>query len=435
MRVLKRRTREYPDFEPKVSKRRSLSLVPKKQSMRPEIVESASPSTLAIAQHQKEILKHIKKHPFTKLPNPFITPSPFLIVRPNVMGESYLSEPKIIRYGKSSLEISGRQLFPYDQGVLLALLELRAFHQSNVYMTHEKEICRFMHLKNTPQDSQNAVWKSLERWAGINLKLVQYDKDKEISKKLSTTLLHVLDARHIETSDQIEIVLNIYFTTALEMHRFAYIDTKFRASIRGDIATQIYVFLQRQQCFYNKPHHYECRLETLCKNIEFPIKGYLSLTRQKIKRAFTELKDKAYVSSWELTDKDYLKIHGVQKTKTKKIEGPTIKDDYPDITKSFRNQFIRRWNDGNDNLGIDQENCMVIAAKRYMQEILKDWKRHGVDSMAVHYDRPKLGVKDVFDAIEAHNQGQYEPHAGWLKSDKTINQRIPQYFRYKGRGN
>jgi ribosomal protein S8 len=442
MRVLKKRKyKDYPlcNPTPRVPKKRSrLELVPKKEAIIPEVVKhsslaTASPATIKAVRHQENILRYLKSHPFTKMPNPFVAPSPFQIFSRKEMKDDYLSEPFIRDYGHSTVEITGRKLFVYDQGTLLALLKLREMCKCNVFITDEKEICKLMHLKNPSLDSKEAVWKSLERLKGVNVKIDQWDKDEKIRKKLSTTLLGILnDVNRNETNGELTIIMDIFFTEVLETKRFASIDAKLRASLSGDIAKMLYVFLQRQKGFYLKPHKYECMLETLCNNINLRI-DFLFLTRQKIKKAFEELKDKGYVSRWEITDKDYVRIYGVPKPETKKKDGPTIKDDYDDITKTFRNQYIRRWRNGDENLSIAEENCMVIAAKRYMEEVLKDWKRYDVDSRAVHLDRPKLGVIDVFDAIEASARTEgYEPHAGWLKSDKTINERIPWYFTYAG---
>ncbi|MFH1932759.1 MAG: hypothetical protein ABIN18_14380 [Pseudomonadota bacterium] len=434
MQVLKRRTKEYPLYLiPRVLKKRTpLSLVPKKEVIIPEVVKHSSLAT-TLTQNYKILTKQINAHPRTKLFDGFITPSIAEIWSRNKMGDHKLPEPIYREYKKSHITIMEERIVTYDVGVFLAVLKLTDIYKRYRWFSDLKVICKAMHLKSTSLDSQNAAKRSLIKWTDVRLSIYQYDKRENIREMISTSYTNVLAAKFFEGSNKVEIIISPFFIEAMETDRFTYIDTEFRAKLSSDTARHAYVFLARQQCFYNNPYLYACKFETFTNYTALPKRKYLSLTRQIVKRDLDELKDKGYVSRWELTNKDYLMISGVPKTKAKKIEGPTIKDDYPDITKSFRNQYIRRWRNGDENLGIDEENCMVQAAKRYMEEVLPDWKRNDVDSRGVRH-KPQWGVGDVFDAIEASNRSeQYPMHAGWLITDKTIYERIPQYFRYEAR--
>jgi hypothetical protein len=174
------------------------------------------------------------------------------------------------------------------------------------FKTHVNALVRAMG-KSVAHDTKAALHKSLKRMQHASVGVILSDG--------SEYHVSMLPEYYVKPDDTVLINMDYYFQRMFVKKMVTHIDTRFRATLRGDVTKRLYSYFQRHWRA-NKPYH--IRIRKLAKYINLDTEGKpLWKIRQQIIKGLQELHEKDYLKSWSLADKKrqvHMIFHGVKHT-------------------------------------------------------------------------------------------------------------------------
>ena len=251
------------------------------------------------------VKKHISKQPpvqrfFSFMPTLLTQVSPF-----HFKGRSKLDQWPLVRLDSGDqnswgrMRVVGELLIIFDETILFCLLALMTQYENDAFETSQSELCQLADINASP-NAFGLIWKSIQRLAGtrIDLELLGgRGKRQKALKEMTGSILSFADMDR--QTGNIRVVVNPYF---LEMYAESFvtnIDLKFRTSLKSDVSKAFYRFYQG---------HYgvssEIDMLNLAGAVNLDIGQQRQRLRSKIRQGLSELQERGYLETFELTRDD-----------------------------------------------------------------------------------------------------------------------------------
>jgi hypothetical protein len=197
------------------------------------------------------------------LPNEIVVPSPFGVYsRKDKL--DYHKKPLILEYGSIEMRISGRKLNVKDGDVFIALTELVVERGDLKFKTSVSALCGRLHKQYTKW-SKESIKKSLRRLREALVETVCFHDDGKEDN--ADWIIGGMISYAAGQSDRIFVSLDPSFNRLFGQKLMTSLNTNFRLNLKGDVAKQLYIFIQRQVSARKKQkrHRYSgIGLEKLC---------------------------------------------------------------------------------------------------------------------------------------------------------------------------
>jgi hypothetical protein len=197
------------------------------------------------------------------------------------------------------MRVVGELLIIFDETILFCLLALMTKYENDAFETSQSELSQLADINASP-NAFGLIWKSIQRLAGtrIDLELLGgRGKKRKALKEMTGSILSFADMDR--QTGNIRVVVNPYF---LEMYAESFvtnIDLKFRTSLKSDVSKAFYRFYQG---------HYGVSSETDMLNLAGAVNLDIGQQRQrlrsKIRQGLSELQERGYLETFELTRDD-----------------------------------------------------------------------------------------------------------------------------------
>ena len=251
------------------------------------------------------VKKHISKQPpvqrfFSFMPTLLTRVSPF-----HFRGRSKFDQWPLVRLDSGDenswgrMRVVGELLIIFDETILFCLLALMTKYENDAFETSQSELSQLADINASP-NAFGLIWKSIQRLAGtrIDLELLGgRGKKRKALKEMTGSILSFADMDR--QTGNIRVVVNPYF---LEMYAESFvtnIDLKFRTSLKSDVSKAFYRFYQG---------HYgvssEIDMLSLASAVNLDIGQQRQRLRSKIRQGLSELQEKGYLETFELTRDD-----------------------------------------------------------------------------------------------------------------------------------
>ena len=251
------------------------------------------------------VKKHISKQPpvqrfFSFMPTLLTRVSPF-----HFRGRSKFDQWPLVRLDSGDenswgrMRVVGELLIIFDETILFCLLALMTKYENDAFETSQSELSQLADINASP-NAFGLIWKSIQRLAGtrIDLELLGgRGKKRKALKEMTGSILSFADMDR--QTGNIRVVVNPYF---LEMYAESFvtnIDLKFRTSLKSDVSKAFYRFYQG---------HYgvsaEIDMLNLAGAVNLDIGQQRQRLRSKIRQGLSELQERGYLETFELTKDD-----------------------------------------------------------------------------------------------------------------------------------
>jgi predicted transcriptional regulator len=255
-----------------------------------------------IKEASQFVKTHISRQPpvqrfFSFMPTMLTRVSPF-----HFKGRHKFNEWPLVRLDSGdanswgSMQVVGELLIIFDETILFCLLALMTRYESDAFETSQTELAQIAGIDPTLKNA-GAIWKSIQRLAGtrIDLELASgKSKKRKTLKELTGSILSFADKD--QDSGKIRLVINPYF---LEMYAESFvtnIDMNFRSRLKSDISKAFYRFYQGQY-----ETNSEIEITRLARAVNMDAKQEVNRLRSKVRAGLSELKEKGYLETYEVT--------------------------------------------------------------------------------------------------------------------------------------
>ena len=198
-------------------------------------------------------------------------------------------------WGKITVDSGNECLAIYDESVLLAILELAKESQSEEIQISTYTLAKRME-KNPNKRSYKAIWESLARLMRTILKVEIWDGKGQGRKPKKVMMGNILSyAQKDEETNNLEIVLNIYFVKMFGAGFITNLDLKLRASLKGDIAKALYRFFQS-----HRDYEYRCHFLTIAGAVNLNTAMPHTEIKKRLRKGLAELRKAGYLKRWTM---------------------------------------------------------------------------------------------------------------------------------------
>ena len=270
-----------------------------------EAVARQHSGRMIIKDAARFVKKHISKQPpvqrfFSFMPTLLTQVSPF-----HFKGRSKFDQWPLVRLDSGDqnswgrMRVVGELLIIFDETILFCLLALMTKYENDAFETSQSELSQLADINASP-NAFGLIWKSIQRLAGtrIDLELLGgRGKKRKALKEMTGSILSFADMDR--QTGNIRVVVNPYF---LEMYAESFvtnIDLKFRTSLKSDVSKAFYRFYQG---------HYgvssEIDMLNLAGAVNLDIGQQRQRLRSKIRQGLSELQERSYLETFELTRDD-----------------------------------------------------------------------------------------------------------------------------------
>jgi hypothetical protein len=288
----------------------------KNEDIGPERSEDISPADgeavarlhsgrMIIKDAARFVKKHISKQPpvqrfFSFMPTLLTQVSPF-----HFKGRSKFDQWPLVRLDSGDqnswgrMRVVGELLIIFDETILFCLLALMTKYENDAFETSQSELSQLADINASP-NAFGLIWKSIQRLAGtrIDLELLGgRGKKRKALKEMTGSILSFADMDR--QTGSIRVVVNPYF---LEMYAESFvtnIDLKFRTSLKSDVSKAFYRFYQGQYGVSS-----EIDMLNLASAVNLDIGQQRQRLRSKIRQGLSELQERGYLETFELTRDD-----------------------------------------------------------------------------------------------------------------------------------
>jgi hypothetical protein len=171
--------------------------------------------------------------------------------------------------------------------------------ENDAFETSQSELSQLADINASP-NTFGSIWKSIQRLAGtrIDLELLAgRGKKRRALREMTGSILSFADMDR--QTGNIRVVVNPYF---LEMYAESFvtnIDLKFRTSLKSDVSKAFYRFYQGQYGVSS-----EIDMFNLASAVNLDIGQQRQRLRLKIRQGLSELQERGYLETFELTRDD-----------------------------------------------------------------------------------------------------------------------------------
>jgi hypothetical protein len=197
------------------------------------------------------------------------------------------------------MRVVGELLIIFDETILFCLLALMTKFENDAFETSQSELSQLADINASP-NTFGSIWKSIQRLAGtrIDLELLAgRGKKRRALREMTGSILSFADMDR--QTGNIRVVVNPYF---LEMYAESFvtnIDLKFRTSLKSDVSKAFYRFYQGQYGVSS-----EIDMFNLASAVNLDIGQQRQRLRLKIRQGLSELQERGYLETFELTRDD-----------------------------------------------------------------------------------------------------------------------------------
>jgi hypothetical protein len=251
------------------------------------------------------VKKHISKQPpvqrfFSFMPTMLTRVSPF-----HFKGHSKSDQWPLVRLDSGDdnswgrMKVVGELLIIFDETILFCLLALMTKYENDAFETSQSELSQLADIHASP-NAFGSIWKSIQRLAGTRIDLELRSgrgKKRKTLKEMTGSILSFADMD--KQTGNIRVVVNPYF---LEMYAESFvtnIDLKFRTSLKSDVSKAFYRFYQG---------HYgvssDIDMLNLASAVNLDIGQQRHRLRSRVRAGLSELQEKGYLQTFELTRDD-----------------------------------------------------------------------------------------------------------------------------------
>ena len=283
-----------------------------------EAVTRQHSGRMIIKDAARFVKKHISKQPpvqrfFSFMPTLLTRVSPF-----HFRGRSKFDQWPLVRLDSGDenswgrMRVVGELLIIFDETILFCLLALMTKYENDAFETSQSELSQLADIHASP-NAFGLIWKSMQRLAGtrIDLELLGgRGKKRKALKEMTGSILSFADMDR--QTGNIRVVVNPYF---LEMYAESFvtnIDLKFRTSLKSDVSKAFYRFYQG---------HYgvssEIDMLSLASAVNLDIGQQRQRLRSKIRQGLSELQERGYLETFELTRDDRVIVSKSRNTAVK----------------------------------------------------------------------------------------------------------------------
>jgi hypothetical protein len=283
-----------------------------------EAVTRQHSGRMIIKDAARFVKKHISKQPpvqrfFSFMPTLLTRVSPF-----HFRGRGKFDQWPLVRLDSGDenswgrMRVVGELLIIFDETILFCLLALMTKYENDAFETSQSELSQLADIHASP-NAFGLIWKSMQRLAGtrIDLELLGgRGKKRKALKEMTGSILSFADMDR--QTGNIRVVVNPYF---LEMYAESFvtnIDLKFRTSLKSDVSKAFYRFYQG---------HYgvssEIDMRNLASAVNLDIGQQRQRLRSKIRQGLSELQERGYLETFELTRDDRVIVSKSRNTAVK----------------------------------------------------------------------------------------------------------------------
>ncbi|MGD8519702.1 MAG: hypothetical protein PVF56_01050 [Desulfobacterales bacterium] len=270
-----------------------------------EVVGRQHSGRMIIKDAAQYVKKHISKQPpvqrfFSFMPTLLTQVSPF-----HFKGRSKFDQWPLVRLDSGDqnswgrMRVVGELLIIFDETILFCLLALMTKFENDAFETSQSELSQLADINASP-NTFGSIWKSIQRLAGtrIDLELLAgRGKKRRALREMTGSILSFADMDR--QTGNIRVVVNPYF---LEMYAESFvtnIDLKFRTSLKSDVSKAFYRFYQGQYGVSS-----EIDMFNLASAVNLDIGQQRQRLRLKIRQGLSELQERGYLETFELTRDD-----------------------------------------------------------------------------------------------------------------------------------
>lgn len=283
-----------------------------------EAVTRQHSGRMIIKDAARFVKKHISKQPavqrfFSFMPTLLTRVSPF-----HFRGRGKFDQWPLVRLDSGDenswgrMRVVGELLIIFDETILFCLLALMTKYENDAFETSQSELSQLADIHASP-NAFGLIWKSMQRLAGtrIDLELLGgRGKKRKALKEMTGSILSFADMDR--QTGNIRVVVNPYF---LEMYAESFvtnIDLKFRTTLKSDVSKAFYRFYQG---------HYgvssEIDMRNLASAVNLDIGQQRQRLRSKIRQGLSELQERGYLETFELTRDDRVIVSKSRNTAVK----------------------------------------------------------------------------------------------------------------------
>jgi hypothetical protein len=323
--------------------------------------------------------------------------------------------------------IDGPMLNLVDEDVFYSLLFLRDQYGTDSFITSIHEICEVRRVKPNSQQYES-IWKSLYKLNDTRLIIMGH----RFRLRGHLILLIGDDIEKQRVAFQLNKTLVDSFNKATGWTK---IDLEFRRSLKGSISKCLYRFVSSHESFY-KGGLFCVDLVKLCKAINVVTEEVPNYKlRNIIKSGCVALQEKNFLSAFRIDKNantvwlwkgDEVDRQRKRRKKIIKALGIQNRDEYLKVIKAFKHLWTEYALCGIEpkSWSHKDEECFVKAAKKLIEFMRRHRKKLLLSNR--EKEQPQRTVRYVFEAIEAHENGNWirvTPH--WLCNDITYDRTLP----------